>query len=174
MIITENDNLAEKVKKLRVHGSTEKYHHQMVGYNSRLDALQAAVLSAKLSYLDEWSNMRAENANYYTEALSEIGGIIPPAVADGGNHIYHQYTIRVTGGKRDALQDYLKEKNIGTKVYYPIPLHLQPCFQDLGYKKGDFPVSEQVAEQVLSLPIYPELTNREMDYVIRCISEFMN
>lgn len=174
MVITDDGKMAEKMRELRVHGSTNRYYHDQVGYNSRLDALQAAVLSAKLAYLDEWSNMRAENAEYYTRALSEVEGVIPPGVNKNRNHIYHQYTIRVKDGLRDKLQNYLRERNIGTKIYYPLPLHLQPCFQVLGYKKGDFPVSENASKEVLSLPIFPELTEEEMDYVIKCIKEFVN
>ena len=172
MVITNDDELAEKVKNLRAHGSTKSYYHEMVGYNSRLDALQAAVLSVKLTYLDEWSASRAENARYYTEALSNIDAIIPPTVSDYCNHIYHQYTIRTTDGRRDELQRHLKEQGIGTKVYYPLPLHLQGCFKDLGYKEGDFPVSEEASRQVLSLPIYPELKQEEMDYVVKQIRDF--
>ena len=172
MVITNDDELAEKVKNLRAHGSTKSYYHEMVGYNSRLDALQAAVFSVKLTYLDEWSASRAENARYYTEALSNIDAIIPPTVSDYCNHIYHQYTIRTTDGRRDELQRHLKEQGIGTKVYYPLPLHLQGCFKDLGYKEGDFPVSEEASRQVLSLPIYPELKQEEMDYVVKQIRDF--
>lgn len=172
MVITNDDELAEKVKNLRAHGSTKSYYHEMVGYNSRLDALQAAILSVKLSYLDEWSASREENARYYTEALSNIDAIIPPAVSNNCNHIYHQYTIRTTDGRRDELQRHLKEQGIGTKIYYPLPLHLQGCFKALGYKEGDFSVSEEASRQVLSLPIYPELKQEEMDYVVKQIRDF--
>ena len=172
MVITNDDELAEKVKNLRAHGSTKSYYHEMVGYNSRLDALQAAILSVKLSYLDEWSASREENARYYTEALSNIDAIIPPIVSNHCNHIYHQYTIRTTDGRRDELKAHLKEQGIGTKIYYPLPLHLQGCFKDLGYKEGDFPVSEEASRQVLSLPIYPELKQEEMDYVVKQIRDF--
>lgn len=173
MIVTDDDNIAEKSRMLRVHGSKEKYYNEMIGYNSRLDALQAAVLSAKLPHLDDWSHQRAVNASKYTERLKSVLGIETPAVAGDRNHIYHQYTIRISGNRRDDLQGYLKRKGIGSKVYYPLPLHLQGCFEDLGYEKGDFPVSEKAAEEVLSLPIFPELESKEIDYVADAINEFV-
>ena len=174
MVITDNDELAERVRKLRVHGSTHRYFHDIVGYNSRLDAIQAAILSAKLPYLDEWSRARVENARYYSEKLIDIDYVEPPTNSDNYTHIYHQYSIRVTDGRRDKLQQHLKEKGIGTKIYYPLPLHLQRCFKHLGYKEGDSPISEEASKQVLSLPVYPELTQQEMAYVIREIRDFSN
>ncbi|MEA1913051.1 MAG: DegT/DnrJ/EryC1/StrS family aminotransferase [candidate division WOR-3 bacterium] len=174
MVVTNRIELAHKVRSLRVHGSTQTYYHEMIGYNSRLDEMQAAVLSTKLPYLDGWSASRAANARYYTERLKDIDEIIPPKVSDNCKHIYHQYTIRVTSGRRDELKQYLKEEGIGTKIYYPLPLHLQECFKDLGYKEGDFPIAEEASKEVLSLPIFPELTKKELDFVIDCVSEFEN
>jgi len=176
MVVTNDGELAEKLKMLRVHGSKATYEHHLVGYNSRLDALQAAVLRVKLKYLDEWSEKRRRNADYYNQLFREAGltssSIILPRIFNERRHIFNQYTIRVRGGKRDELRRFLAERGIGTAIYYPIPLHLQRCFQYLGYKKGDFPVAEKAAEEVLSLPIYPELTCEMQNYVVEKISEF--
>lgn len=173
MVITNDTELAENVRKLRVHGSTHGYFHDIVGYNSRLDAIQAAILSAKFPYFDEWSKARIENAMYYAKNLKDSDSIQLPTVSDNRTHIYHQYTIRVLNGKRDMFQMHLKERDIGTKIYYPLPLHLQECFKYLGYKESDFPVSEKASKQVLSLPVYPELNQQEMDYVVRGIKNFL-
>lgn len=180
MVVTKDDALAEKVKILRVHGSKPKYYHKTVGGNFRLDALQAAVLNVKLKYLDAWSGKRRENAEYYDLKFRESGltgrGIVktPAPVYKGGGdrnyHIYNQYTIWVKD--RDKLQAHLKANAIGTEIYYPLPLHLQECFKDLGYKKGDLPVSEEAGGSVLSIPVYPELTQAQKDYVIQKIAEF--
>jgi len=188
MVVTDYEELAERVRMLRVHGSNGQYRHSLIGYNSRLDALQASVLRVKLRYLDEWSEKRRENAEYYNELFRQAGlasensgcqaldlsehPIIVPEVLKGRRHIYHQYTIRVRRDKRDALQSFLKEKGVGTAIYYPIPLHLQECFRYLGYKEGDFPVAERVSNEVLSLPVYPELTCQMQDYVVDKIREF--
>jgi dTDP-4-amino-4,6-dideoxygalactose transaminase len=172
MIITNDDALAEKLRLLRVHGSKPKYYHRMVGYNSRLDALQAAILRAKLPHLDRWSCERAAHAAQYDEMLSRLEGIEPPVVAEGRTHIYHQYTIRVREGKRNALQGFLRERGIGTEIYYPLPLHLQECFASLGYREGDLPEAERASSGVLSLPVFPELTSVEMTYIDRTLREF--
>lgn len=182
MVVTDDEPLYEKIKILRVHGSNPKYYHKMVGGNFRLDALQAAILNVKLKYLDLWSQKRMENAIYYDKKFQEAGlkesGYIktPEPVyrlsGDKNYHIYNQYTIQ--SKKRDKLREFLKENKIGTEIYYPVPLHLQECFKDLGYKKGDLPSSEQASSSVLSLPIYPELTIDQKDYVVQKISEFYN
>ena len=172
IITTKDKMLEEKLRKLRVHGADNGYYHSMIGFNSRLDTIQAAVLLAKLPHLDDWNNKRNKNAGSYSERLKNITGIETPTECDNRKHIYHQYTIRIKNGKRDSLQKFLKEKNIGTKVYYPLPLHLQECFSNLGYKRGDFPVSEEAANMVLSLPIFPELTLDEIDYTCESIKEF--
>lgn len=172
MVLTNDDELAERVRMLRVHGSKPKYYHHMVGTNSRLDALQAAILRAKLPHLEEWTRARQELASRYDKFLHGLEGIEIPYRAQDRTHIFHQYTIRVLNGKRDALRAYLAQRGIGTEVYYPLPLHLQPCFRHLGYKEGDLPESEKASHEVLSLPMFPELTEEEQCYVIHCIQEF--
>jgi len=174
IITTQEKTLEEKLRKLRVHGGGRGYYHSMIGFNSRLDTIQAAVLLAKLPHLNDWNNKRNKNAGSYSERLKNITGIETPTECDNRKHIYHQYTIRMKEGRRDNLQKFLKEKNIGSKVYYPLPLHLQECFSNLGYKRGDFPVSEEAANMVLSLPIFPELTLDEIDYTCESIREFMS
>jgi len=185
MIVTNDESLANKIRMLRAHGEKSKYIHSFVGYNSRLDALQAVILRVKLKYLDEWSRKREKNAQYYNKKFVEEGlaskgsdegdsehPLILPCTAKERKHIYHQYTIRVKKGLRDTLQNFLRENEIGTAIYYPLPLHLQECFQYLGYKRGDFPVAEKISEEVLSLPVYPELTHEMQDYVVDKIKEF--
>ncbi len=172
MIITNSDNLAEKIRLLKNHGSSskEKYLNLICGTNSRLDALQAAILRVKLKYLSKWSKERAEKAAYYSERLKGVGDIVTPVTESDRNHIFHQYTIRTKS--REGLQKSLKEKEIPTMIYYPLPLHLQPAFQNLGLKSGDFPESEKVSKEVLSLPIYPELSKIEQNLIIKRIKEF--
>src|SRR3954469_6218420 len=170
MIVTQDEKIATRLKRLRVHGGATQYYHDEVGYNSRLDALQAAVLSAKLPFLDGWSAKRRANAKYYDKALAGLPGLTTPFVEAGNESIFNQYTIRVD--RRDALQAFLKEKGIGTSIYYPLPLHLQPCFSYLGYKKGACPESEKAANEVLSLPIYPELTQSQLDEVVSAVRGF--
>lgn len=180
LVTTNDEALAEKIKVLRMHGEHLRYFHQTVGGNFRIDALQAAVLNAKLPYLDGWSAGRRQNAEYYNRRFQETGltgrGTVktPAAVyasaGDRNHHIYNQYTLRVKD--RDGLMKYLKEKGVGAAIYYPLPLHLQECFRDLGYKAGDFPESEQAAAEVLSIPVYPELTDAQKDYVVETISGF--
>ena len=172
MITTNNDELADKLSMLRVHGSRPKYYHRLVGFNSRLDAIQAAILSVKLRHLDAWSKARAEVADRYDDALSRVKGIVTPFRAEDRSHIFHQYTLRVADGKRDELQKHLKAQGIGTMIYYPVPLHLQECFSHLGYKEGQLPESESASREVLSLPIFPELTIEEQDHVVKAIQEF--
>ncbi|HAF70304.1 MAG: DegT/DnrJ/EryC1/StrS family aminotransferase [Clostridia bacterium] len=172
LVVTNHGELAEKVRMLRVHGSKPKYYHHMVGTNSRLDALQAAILRAKLPHLKEWTTARQRIAERYDELLADIPGIERPYRAPDRSHIFHQYTIRVLNGKRDALQNFLREKGIATQVYYPLPLHLQPCFRDLGYKEGDLPESERASRQALSLPMFPELTEEEQNHVVKAIKSF--
>lgn len=170
MIVTQNERLATKLRQLRTHGGLKTYHHDIVGFNSRLDTLQAAVLQAKLPYLEQWSAKRRANAEYYTAALGDVPGVTTPYIDPANTCIFNQYTLRVE--RRDALQSYLKEKGIGTAIYYPLPLHLQPCFAYLGYQKGAFPESERAALEVLSLPIFPELSSQQRDTVIGAIRAF--
>jgi dTDP-4-amino-4,6-dideoxygalactose transaminase len=172
MIITDDEELAEKMRVLRVHGSKPKYYHHVLGYNSRLDELQAAILNVKFPHLDRWNQLRREKAANYTRLLQGQFGqqVITPYEEEHNTHIYHQYTIRVA--KRDELQAYLKEQGIASMVYYPKPLHLQPVFADLGYKEGDLPETERATKEVLSLPMYPELRSEQQEYVVSKMVEF--
>jgi dTDP-4-amino-4,6-dideoxygalactose transaminase len=174
MVITNDEALAGRVRLLRAHGAEPKYYHHMVGVNSRLDALQAAILRVKLPHLSEWSRARQGVADRYDERFSAMGGIAPPVRSSGRTHIFHQYTIRVLDGKREPLRQYLREQGIGTMIYYPRPLHLQECFEGLGYSVGDLPHSEAASEAVLSLPIFPELTEQEQDHVVRAVEDFLS
>jgi dTDP-4-amino-4,6-dideoxygalactose transaminase len=170
MLVTQDDAIAERLKRLRVHGGAKQYFHDEVGYNSRLDALQAAVLSAKLPHLAGWSAKRRENAAYYDAAFADLADVRTPYVSPENESIFNQYTIRVP--RRDALQASLKEKGIGSSIYYPLPLHLQPCFAYLGYQEGQCPESERAAVEVLSLPIFPELTRDQLDQVVAAVRSF--
>jgi dTDP-4-amino-4,6-dideoxygalactose transaminase len=172
MTTTNDDATAERLRKLRVHGGVQMYHHEEVGYNSRLDALQAAVLSAKLPHLDGWSAARRAHAAFYDQALAGIDGLATPVVRAGNESIVNQYTVRVAGGKRDALREHLTAAGIGSSVYYPVPLHLQECFAYLGYREGQFPESERACREVLSLPVFPELSEAQLDYVARTVRAF--
>lgn len=174
MIVTNNSNIGEVSKVIRVHGSKPKYHHHVLGYNSRLDELQAAILNVKFPYLDEYSDARRLRAHYYTKKLKENlpEYVQTPIEKEGYHHVFHQYTLRVD--KRDELQSYLKENGIASMIYYPIPLHLQPVFQYLGYKEGDFPETEKATKEAISLPMWPELEKEQQDYVIGKIIEFYN
>ena len=170
MIVTQDDQLAMRLRRLRTHGAIKTYVHEVVGMNSRLDTLQAAVLSAKLEFLGEWSEARRKHAAYYDEAFRDVAEIRTPAIDEANESIYNQYTIRTD--RRDALQEHLKAREIGTAIYYPIPLHLQQCFAYLGYKPGAFPESERAAKEVLSLPVYPELSQAQQDEVIDAVRSF--
>jgi dTDP-4-amino-4,6-dideoxygalactose transaminase len=170
MIVTQDDAIATRLRRLRVHGGAREYFHDEVGYNSRLDTLQAAVLFAKLPHLEGWSSKRREHARYYDQALADLDGVRTPVVRPENESIFNQYTIRAE--RRDQLAAHLKKKGIGTKVYYPLPLHLQPCFAYLGYKQGSHPESERAAAEVISLPIFPELTRAQLDETIEGIRSF--
>lgn len=172
MVVTNDEEIAEKIRVLRVHGSKPKYYHHVLGYNSRLDELQAAILNVKLPHLDTWSKLRQERAAKYTELIKSTVGdiVITPYIAEDNEHIFHQYTIRVP--KRDELQAYLKEQGIATMVYYPKPLHLQPVFSELGYQEGDLPETEKACREVLSLPMFPELKEEQQEYVVQKIAQF--
>lgn len=173
MVLTNNADLAEKIRVLRSHGSKPKYYHKIVGGNFRLDTLQAAVLMVKLQYLDSWTAARQKNADDY-DALFQNAGLLPARVQIPARkqtrHIFNQYVIRAE--RRDALQAYLKEKEVGAEIYYPVPMHLQECFAELGGKKGDCPAAEEAARTSLALPIYPELTPEQKKYVVNCIRTF--
>jgi dTDP-4-amino-4,6-dideoxygalactose transaminase len=170
MMVTQDDNLAMRLRRLRVHGGEKTYFHEEVGYNSRLDALQAAVLAAKLVHLEKWSAARRKNAEYYDRAFADLADVRTPTVDPANESIYNQYTLRAEN--RDGLQAHLGKNRIGNSVYYPLPLHLQPCFAYLGYKKGAFPESERAAAEVVSLPVYPELTQAQLDEVIGAVRGF--
>ena len=170
MMVTSDDALAARLRKLRLHGGAKQYHHDEVGTNSRLDSLQAAVLLAKLPHLASWSARRRDHARYYDAGLSGIPGVRIPVADPGNEHIYHQYTVRVE--RRDELQAHLKARGIGSAVYYPVPLHLQNCFAHLGYTAGRLPQAERACREVLSLPVYPELSPQQLDYVIETVRGF--
>ena len=174
MIVTNREATAERLRRLRVHGGRQMYHHEEVGYNSRLDALQAAVLSAKLPHLPSWSEQRRANARFYDDAFADLSGLVTPTVRENNESIVNQYTVRVLDGRRDELQGFLKERGIGTAVYYPLPLHLQECFAYLGYGEGDFPVAEQASREVLSLPVFPELSAAQREYVADAVRTFFD
>ncbi|WP_306518661.1 DegT/DnrJ/EryC1/StrS aminotransferase family protein [Gemmatimonas sp.] len=170
MMVTQDEALFETLMKLRTHGSRRTYYHEIVGYNSRLDALQAAVLRAKLPHLEAWSASRRRNAAYYDAAFADVAEIVTPWVDPANTSIYNQYTVRVP--RRDALQAHLKERGIGSNVYYPLPLHLQPCFAYLGYAEGQCPEAEKAAKEVLSLPVFPELATTQLDEVVAAVRGF--
>lgn len=168
-ITTNDDELATKLNKLRNHGRLGKYEHEMVGYNERLDNLQAAILNVKLPHLNDWNALRRKHAAEYAEDLAGAG-VGLPAVATDCTHVYHLFVIRHPN--RDALQKHLKEKGIATGVHYPLPLHMQPAYSNLGYKEGDFPVTEKAAKEIISLPMYPEMTREAVTEVAEAIKEF--
>jgi dTDP-4-amino-4,6-dideoxygalactose transaminase len=171
ILTTSDDDIAARLRRLRAHGGANEYEHEEVGINSRLDELQAAVLNVKFPHLDGWSDERAHKAEIYTKLLRDAGvPIVTPQVRADGRHIFHQYVVRVPGN-RDALMEHLKSHDVGSKIYYPIPLHLQKCFEYLGYKKGDFPEAEAAAKETLALPVYPELTEEQQNYVVDRISK---
>lgn len=173
MVTMQDQALKETVAMLRVHGSKVKYVHDLVGINSRLDALQAAVLLVKLAHLDRWAEGRRQNAERYAALFAEaklLDRIVLPKTVAGNVHVFNQYTIRAP--KRDELRAYLKDKGVGTEVYYPVCMHQQTCFRDLGYQKGDLPVSERASEEAVSLPIYAELKGEQLAYVVEQIKAF--
>jgi dTDP-4-amino-4,6-dideoxygalactose transaminase len=163
MVVISDPQMDELLRMLRVHGAKPKYYHSMVGYNSRLDTIQAAILQVKLKYLDGWTQKRRAHAQVYNQAFAG-SNIVTPKEEEFNYHIYHQYTVAVKN--RDKLREALKGKQIGHDVYYPVPLHLQECYKHLGYKPGDLPVTEQKSKEVVSLPIYPEMTAEQQNYVI--------
>jgi dTDP-4-amino-4,6-dideoxygalactose transaminase len=169
MIVTNDGEMADKLRVLRNYGQREKYHHVEQGYNRRLDTIQAAVLRVKLPYLDSWNAARRECARMYNEILADTGAVLP-VVAPYAEMVWHLYVIRVKN--RDALKTYLSERGIGAGIHYPIPIHLQPAYHSLGYKQGDFPITERFADEILSLPIYPELSPSAIEHVAETIRDF--
>lgn len=180
MLTTNDETLAAKLRQLRDHGQHPRYHHAMVGVNSRLDTLQAAVLNVKIKHLDSWATGRQRNAARYVSEFARLGlgeqlgrlALGRPTVANGCESVWNQYTVRLTAERRDAFQQHLAGRQIGSAIYYPIPLHLQECFADLGYESGSLPVTEQAAREVLSLPIFAELTTQEHDRVVQAAAAF--
>jgi dTDP-4-amino-4,6-dideoxygalactose transaminase len=176
LLTTDDADLADRLRRLRTHGMHPRYYHDLVGINSRLDTLQAAVLNVKLNYLDGWTQQRAANAMRYRELFSASKldrALVLPAEHGNCRHVWNQYVIRVPDGRRDALRAFLVERKIGTEIYYPVPLHLQKCFADLGYVPGSLPESERAAAETLALPIFPELTLDEQRTVVDAIAEFL-
>ena len=170
MVVANDQPLADRVRRLRTHGGARQYYHDEVGVNSRLDALQAVVLLAKLPYLEGWSAARRANAGRYDQLLAGLPAVRTPVTDPANEHIFHQYVIEAE--RRDELQAHLKAKDVGCAVYYPLPLHLQPCFQYLGYRAGALPVAEAACQRVLALPVYPELTQAQQSYVADTIRGF--
>jgi dTDP-4-amino-4,6-dideoxygalactose transaminase len=174
MVVTDHSGLADRVRPLRVHGSQPKYFHKWIGINSRLDTLQAAILLVKFKYLNKWTSERKKKAQRYQllfqDLLSSVNGLKLPAIQYQNRHIFHQYVIRVP--ERDRLRQFLTEGGIGTDIYYPLPLHLQECYSFLKYRRGDLPNSEKASEEVLALPIYPELTEDQQTLVVERMRAF--
>lgn len=172
MVVTNDPAVAEQVKQLRNYGQSKKYHHDQIGFNHRMDSIQAAVLNVKLKYLDGWNAARRNHAARYIEALSQVYGVITPSVPQNVEPIWHIFALR--SKQRDQLISYLEDNDISTGIHYPIPIHLQPAYANLGYHAGDFPVTEQIAQEQLSLPMYAELDATMIDYVTQKVSDFSN
>jgi len=174
-VVTDKGELAERIRLLRDHGSPKKYYHEIIGYNSRLDEIQAAVLGVKLRYLNEWNETRRRNARLYSEYLKDLvnkGSVTTPKEKDWAKHVYHLYVIQVEEGVRDNLITYLNSRGIGAQIHYPIPIHLQKAYKHLGYKEGSFPVAERLAKRIISLPMFPELKQQEIEYIAQEIGAF--
>lgn len=174
-VTTHNDEVAKKVKMLRDHGAVQKYNHEMLGHNYRMEGIQGAVLGVKLKHLSKWTDGRRHAAKKYNELLKDCSAITLPKEMPYAKHVYHLFVVQVNDGglkRRDELVKFLGDNGIATGLHYPIPLHQQPCFNDLGYKKGDFPVTEKLAETGLSLPMYPELTAEQIGYVCDKVKSF--
>ncbi len=176
MLTTNDERLADRIALLRVHGMRPRYYHQVVGINSRLDSLQAAVLNVKMPHLERWTQMRIDNADRYSamfQAENIHTNIDLPIARTSGRHVWNQYVIRISGGHRDALRNHLKNSNVGTEIYYPVPLHRQACFANLGYEPGSLPETEKAASETLALPIFPEITESEQQYVVQQIATYV-
>ena len=171
-LYTNDDALAERIRMIANHGQKVKYHHEVIGVNSRLDTLQAAVLDVKLRHLTEYAEARIEAANYYDKQLAGLDEVITPVRNESSTHVFHQYTLKIKGGKRDALKDYLAKADIPTMVYYPLPLHHQNAFKSEEYPVGSMPITEQLVQEVLSLPMHTELKESELEFVVGKIRDF--
>ncbi len=172
IVLNNDEKIAQKIRILRNYGSRKKYYHEFKGFNSRLDTLQAAILRVKLRHLDEWNRKRIRNGLLYSSLLKDIKEVITPQFREDSDysHVFHLYVVRVE--KRDRLLDFLDKKGIRCGIHYPVPLHFQEAYEDLGYKEGDFPIAEKLSKEILSLPMYPELTEEEIIYVVESIKEF--
>ena len=176
MLTTNDQETAERLRLFANHGMKPRYFHQVIGVNSRLDAIQAAILNVKMKHLNTYASRRQENAANYHRLMKQHGIsdlVSAPSSTEGNDHVWNQFTIRITGGQRDAVRSQLAEKNVGSEIYYPIPLHEQACFKYLGYSKGSLPVTEQAAAEVLALPIFPELTLAEQEYAVESLAEIV-
>jgi dTDP-4-amino-4,6-dideoxygalactose transaminase len=173
-VFTNNDELAAKLRSMVNHGMTKKYYYEYVGVNSRLDTIQAAILRIKLRHLDDYNKARKEVAAAYDEAFTNLPGVKIPVRNPDSEHIFHQYTLQLPAEKRDALKDYLNAREIPAMIYYPFPLHLQKAYAELAYKEGDFPVTERLCKQVLSLPIHTEMEQEQLEYIIHSVRQFFN
>lgn len=171
MIVTSDPDINQKAFMLRDYGRQGRYEHKIKGYNSRLDTVQAVVLAAKLKHLDKWNVMRAEKAAYYNQVLKGVSGIVTPKLKSDRTHVYQTYAVRVNPSRRDAIMESLKAKGISSLIHYPIPLHLQEAYKELNGKRGDFPVAEALADEVLSLPMFPHITNQQIDTVCQALKE---
>lgn len=169
---TNDDEIARKMRMLRDHGQAKKYYHDMEGYNGRLDSIQAGILSVKLRHLAQWNDERREVARCYDSMLASIDGIVIPHVPEGSKPVYHLYVVRVPD--RSGLQAYLSQQKIDTGIHYPVPLHLQKAYANYGFRPGDFPVTEKVADEIVSLPMYPELTQPQQARIVECIAKFLS
>lgn len=171
MIVTDDPAINQKALMLRDYGRQGRYEHKIKGYNSRLDTVQAVVLLAKLKHLDQWNAMRAEKAAYYDRVLKGLNGVTTPKVQSDRTHVYQTYAVRVKASRRDAIMESLKAKGVSSLIHYPIPLHLQEAYKELNGKRGDFPVAEALADEVLSLPMFPHITNQQIDAVCQALKE---
>jgi len=169
MVVTDSEDTARRLRSLRAHGSLKKYFSEEQGWNSRLDEIQAAILRVKLRYLDQWNAERRSRAARYDTLLQDVRGVTRPKISPSGEHVFHQYTVRVP--KRDTVQKQLTGRGVASTVYYPVPMHLQPIFEPLGYKRGDLPECERAAQEALSLPIFPELTDDQIEYVVNALGD---
>jgi dTDP-4-amino-4,6-dideoxygalactose transaminase len=173
MIVTSDAGINEKALMLRDYGRQGRYEHKIKGYNSRLDTVQAVVLAAKLKHLDQWNKMRADAAAHYNQILKGVTNVVTPVLKSDRTHVYQTYAVRIKNGKRDQVLDGLKAKGVSSLIHYPIPLHLQEAYKELNYKKGDFPVSEKLADEVLSLPMFPHITKQQIESVCASLKELV-
>jgi dTDP-4-amino-4,6-dideoxygalactose transaminase len=173
-LFTNNDELAANLRMIANHGQKVRYYHDVIGVNSRLDTIQAAILDIKLRHLNDYATARRAAADYYDQAFQGVEGLLTPKRIEEGTHVFHQYTLRVQGGKRDALRTFLEEKGIPSMIYYPLPLHFQKAFANERYPEGSMPISEKLSSEVLSLPIHTEMTQEELEFIVENVKAFFN